>query len=256
VHVGGVDVVRDPQRARGLVGLAPQDTGVYMPLGVRDNLRVFGGLAGMRRAELRARIDEIAGALGLGALLDRRAAELSGGERRRLHTAIALLHRPQLVLLDEPTTGADVRTRTQILQLVRRLADDGSAIVYSTHYLHEIEELGADVAFIDRGQIVTRGTVADLTARYGVSALELTFIGAVPECARVEDAVVDGSSVRIPAADPAVAAADLLPRLGSHATELRSIEIVRPSLETVFLTVTGRRFGAPTLEPPALEPVG
>jgi ABC-2 type transport system ATP-binding protein len=256
VHVGGIDVVRDPQRARGLVGLAPQDTGVYMPLRVRDNLRFFAGLAGMRRAEQRARIDEIADALGLVALLDRRAADLSGGERRRLHTAIALLHRPPLVLLDEPTTGADVRTRTQILQLVRRLAGEGSAIVYSTHYLHEIEELGADVAFIDRGLIVTRGTVAALTARYGVSALELTFHHEVPECARVDCAIVDGSSVRIPAADPAAAAADLLPRLGSHATELRSIEIVRPSLESVFLTVTGRRFGAPALEPPTLEPVG
>jgi ABC-2 type transport system ATP-binding protein len=249
VHVAGIDVVRDPQRARGLVGLAPQETGVYMPLTIRDNLRFFAGLAGMRRAEQRARIDEIAEALGLGALLDRRAAELSGGERRRLHTAIALLHRPPLVLLDEPTTGADVRTRTQILQLVRRLADEGSAIVYSTHYLHEIEELGANVAFIDRGRIVARGTITELTAHYGASALELTFVGTVPDCARTEGATVDGSLVRIPAADPAITAADLLPRLGAHAAELRSIEIVRPSLESVFLTVTGRRYGAPTLEP-------
>jgi ABC-2 type transport system ATP-binding protein len=256
VHVCGIDVVRAPQRARGLIGLAPQETGVYSPLSVRDNLRFFAGLAGMRRAEQRTRIDEIAGALGLGSLLDRRAANLSGGERRRLHTAIALLHRPRLVLLDEPTTGADVRTRTQILELVRRLADEGSAIVYSTHYLHEIEELGADVAFIDRGRIVTRGTIAALTARYGVSALELIFSHDVPACARLDGAIVDGSSVRIPAADPAVAAADLLPRLGSHAAELRSIEIVRPSLESVFLTVTGRRFDAPALEPTTLEPVG
>jgi ABC-2 type transport system ATP-binding protein len=203
----------------------------------------------MRRAEQRERIDEIADALGLEALLDRRAAELSGGERRRLHTAIALLHRPPLVLLDEPTTGADVRTRSQILQFVRRLADDGSAIVYSTHYLHEIEELDAFVTFIDAGRIVATGSTAELVRRYGSSALELTFAHDVPAVACVEGARVDGSTVRIPATDPAITAAELLPRLGSHAAELRSIEVVRPNLESVFLTVTGRRFGAQTLEP-------
>jgi len=249
VHIGGIDVVRHPQRARELIGLAPQETGVYAPLSVRDNLRFFAGLAGLRRAEQRDRIDEVAGALGLDALLDRRAAELSGGERRRLHTAIALLHRPALVLLDEPTTGADVRTRTQILQLVRRLADEGSAVVYSTHYLHEIEELDAFVTFIDAGRVVATGTTTELVRRHGASALELTFVGGVPAVARVEGARVDGSTVRIPATDPAITAAELLPRLGSHAVDLRSIEIVRPSLESVFLAVTGRRFGAPTLEP-------
>jgi ABC-2 type transport system ATP-binding protein len=249
VHICGIDVARAPQRARELVGLAPQETGVYTPLSVRDNLRFFAGLAGMRRAPQRERIDEIAGALGLDGLLDRRAGELSGGERRRLHTAIALLHRPPLVLLDEPTTGADVRTRSQILELVRRLADEGSAIVYSTHYLHEIEELDAFVTFIDAGRVVATGSTAELVRRYGTSALELTFENEVPDVARVEGAHVDGSMVRIPATDPATTAADLLPRLGSHAADLRSIEIVRPSLESVFLTVTGRRFGAQTLEP-------
>jgi ABC-2 type transport system ATP-binding protein len=248
VRVGGVDVVRSPQRARRLVGLAPQETGVYPGLTVRDNLRFFGGLAGMRRAEARARADEIGGALGLDELFDRRGSQLSGGERRRLHTAIALVHHPALVLLDEPTTGADVRTRAQILALVRNLADAGAAVVYSTHYLHEIEELDADVAFIDHGRIVARGTSAELVAAYGASALELTFDGSVPAVACIEGSVVDGATVRIPASDPTVIAAQLLPRLGAQAEQLRSIEVVRPSLESVFLTVTGRRYDDPSLE--------
>jgi ABC-2 type transport system ATP-binding protein len=258
VHVGGIDVVRDPRRARALIGFAPQETGVYAPLSVRDNLRFFGGLAGLRRIELRDRIEETAAALGLDELLGRRAAELSGGERRRLHTAIALLHRPPLVLLDEPTTGADVRTRTQLLKLVRRLADEGSAIVYSTHYLHEIEELDAFVTFIDAGRIVATGSTAELVRRYGSSALELTFVDDVPEVARVVGAQIDGSMVRIPADDPTRTAAELLPRLGTHAADLRSIEVVRPSLESVFLTVTGRRYRAESLESAEVvgEPVG
>jgi len=251
VRVGGIDVARAPQRARQLIGLAPQETGVYLPLTVRDNLRFFAGLAGLRRTELRERVGAVAAALGLEPLLGRRASQLSGGERRRLHTAIALVHRPALVLLDEPTTGADVRTRAEILELVRGLADQGSAVVYSTHYLHEIEELDASVAIIDRGRIVADGVLADLIARYGSSALELTFDRLVPDVARIDGCTVDGSRVRIPTPDPALTAAQLLPHLGPHADALRSVEIVRPSLESVFLTVTGRHFA-----PHAVEPVG
>ena len=245
VTVGGIDMVRDPGRAQRHLGLAPQETGVYLPLSVRDNLRFFAGLAGLRRRDLRRSVDAVADALGLSHLMDRRASELSGGERRRVHTAIALVHRPPLVLLDEPTTGADVRTRSEILALVRSLADEeGSAVVYSTHYLHEVEELDAAVAIIDRGRIVAEGRVAQLVGTYGTAALELTFDGGVPAVIRTGGAVVDGATVRIPAEDPAAAAAELLPRLGAEASALRSIEIVRPSLETVFLTVTGRPYAA------------
>jgi ABC-2 type transport system ATP-binding protein len=242
VRVGGVDVVRDPQRAQCLIGLAPQDTGVYLPISVGDNLRFFAGLAGLRRRDLRRRVGDTAEALGLTALLGRRASELSGGERRRLHTAIALMHRPRLVLLDEPTAGADVTTRGEILRLVRGLADDGAAVLYSTHYLHEVEELDAHVAFIDHGRIVAEGGVDELIARYGSSALELTFEGPVPAAARVDGATVRNSSVRIASSDPAGTAAQLLPRLGPEASTLRAIEVARPSLEAVFLTVTGRRY--------------
>jgi ABC-2 type transport system ATP-binding protein len=242
VHVAGIDVVREPDRAHHLIGYAPQETGVYPTLTVRDNLRFFAGLAGLRRRELRERVDEVGAALGLTELFDRRGSEISGGERRRLHTAIALVHRPQLVLLDEPPTGADVRTRSEILRLVRSLAETGSAVVYSTHYLHEIEELGATVAFIDHGRIVASGAVADLVERYGSSALVLTFDGSVPASARVDGAVVEGSSVRIATPDPAGTAARLLPRLGPDTAGLLAIEVVRPSLESVFLTVTGRRY--------------
>lgn len=247
VHVGGVDVVRRPQRAQQLIGLAPQETGVYLPLTVRDNLRFFAGLTGLRGRAQQDRIDELGVALGLDELFDRRASELSGGERRRLHTAIALVHRPLLVLLDEPTTGADVRTRTEILRLVRSLAEDGSAVVYSTHYLQEIEELDAYVAFIDQGRIVAGGALDELIRRHGATALELTFEGPVPAAAHVDGAVVDGSTVRIEASDPARTAADLLSRLGPDSAGLRAIEVVRPSLESVFLTLTGRRYDDATL---------
>src|SRR5207244_2962683 len=117
VVIGGIDAVAEPRRARANLGLAPQDTGVYPTLSCHDNLRLFAGLAGLGRREAGAAIDELAGSLGLTELLDRRAKELSGGERRRLHTAIALVGHPALVLLDEPTVGADVQTRSQLLRV-------------------------------------------------------------------------------------------------------------------------------------------
>jgi ABC-2 type transport system ATP-binding protein len=242
VRVGGIDVVGDTDAAQALIGLAPQDTGVYLMSSVRENLGYFAGLAGLRTRDLHAAIERVAVALGLEDLLDRRAMNLSGGERRRLHTAMALVHEPKLVLLDEPTTGADVRTRRQILDLVRELASQGSAVVYSTHYLHEIEELDAAVELIDHGRIVARGGVQGLIRDHGASALVLTFDGDVPETMRVADAVMEGSSVRIAAADPARTAADLLPRLGGDSDRLRAIEVVQPSLEAVFLSLTGRRY--------------
>jgi ABC-2 type transport system ATP-binding protein len=243
VRVLDIDVGRRPHEAREVIGLAPQETGVYPPLTVRDNMLLFAGLAGLSRRAARDRIAEVAAALSLDHLLARRASALSGGERRRLHTAMALLHRPGLVLLDEPTTGADVRTRREILDLVRNLARDGAAVVYSTHYLQEIEALGASVAFIDDGRIVAQGELPALVHRYGSSALELSFTGDVPAVVTSLDrATVDGSSVRIETDEPSTTAAVLLRELGPDASRLRAIEVVQPSLESVFLNITGRRY--------------
>ncbi len=243
VRVAGIDVADDPRAVRQRLGYAPQETGVYLSLRVRDNLRYFAALAGLRGRDQRARIDAVASSLGLEALLARRASELSGGERRRLHTAMALVHRPPLVLLDEPTTGADVRTRAEILELVLDLARDGSAVVYSTHYLREVEQLGARVAFMDRGRIVAEGSLPELVHAHGASALELSFDADVPAIAWGDGAVVEGRQVRIASDDPARTAARLLPQLGPTSA-LRSVEVIRPDLESVFLAVTGRRYEA------------
>lgn len=240
VEVDGLDVSRHSAEVRRRIGLAPQDTGIYPVVSARRNLLLFGELAGLGRAELRMRVAEVAEALDITDLLDRQAGQLSGGQKRRLHTAIALLHRPRLLLLDEATTGADVETRGHILELVKRLAADGSAVLYSTHYLAEVETLECSAAILDQGQVIARGEVRRLVDAHAMTVVELVFAGDAPPVAFGDGARTDGNRVRLPTRDPAATLVEVMPRLPAGA--LTSIEIVKPSLEGVYLALTGRRY--------------
>jgi ABC-2 type transport system ATP-binding protein len=153
---------RAPRHARHEVGIAPQVLGLYPGLTAREHLTLFGRLAGLRRRALTDALDEVAEALELTGFLDRRAGLLSGGQQRRTQAATALLHRPGLLILDEPTAGADPQTRRSLLAVVRARADQGAAVLYITHYLPERTELDASIAVADRGRIVARGTADEL----------------------------------------------------------------------------------------------
>lgn len=244
VRVAGTDVTTGGRATRALVGLAAQETGIYPTITVRENLVCFADLAGYRNAQREQRIDEVAEILELTELLPRLARHLSGGEKRRLHTAMALLHRPRVLLLDEPTTGVDVATRARLLAAVTALAEaDGTAVVYSTHYLPEIEELGATVAILDRGRFLARGQLHQLVAAHGSGELEITFDGPAPsiEGTRFE---TDGCVLRLATEQPGTAMADLIGRLHTDAERVISVDVRRPSLESVFMNLTGRRYSA------------
>ena len=240
VRVDGVDALANPARVHRALGLAPQELGIYPVLTVAQNLELFARLADLRGRELRTRVADIADALALAPLLGRRAGTLSGGEKRRLHTAMALVHRPRLVFLDEPTAGADVQTRSAILDVVRGLVAEGCAVVYTSHYLNEVEDLGADVAVLEAGRIVASGPLGALVARYGNPALRLVFDGPAPQD-MLPDFTVDGPVATLRTADPTAAAAACLTRLNGAGSRLRSLDVVRPSLEAAYLALTGRR---------------
>jgi len=254
VFIGSIDAVAHPHRARRLLGLAPQETGIYPTLTCRDNLKFFAELAGLQRRELRSAVDKVAAALQLTELMDRRVKNLSGGERRRLHTAIALVNRPPLVLLDEPTTGADVQTRAHLLQLVGELAAEGSAILYSTHYLTEIEQLGVSVVILDHGRVIVRGSVAALVAAHAAGVVELTFEGPVPHLssrAKGASTDTDGSVLRVRTQEPGSVIAAIIEDLGARANELRSLRVVQPSLESVYLELTGQSYEQKAMKEPS-----
>ncbi|MGH9244231.1 MAG: ABC transporter ATP-binding protein [Acidimicrobiales bacterium] len=240
VEVDGLDALRRSAEVRRRIGVAPQDLGIYPVVSVRRNFLLFGRLAGLGPRELRTRIDEVAEALDITDLLDRQGGTLSGGQKRRVHTAIALLHRPDLLLLDEATTGADVETRAQILELVRRMAAEGSAVLYSTHYLQEVESLGASVALLDDGKIIARDGVNDLITAHATAVVELSFDGEAPPISYNGESTVQDGRVRLCTDDPASTIATVVPQLPPGS--LASVEIVRPNLEAVYLALTGRRY--------------
>ena len=160
-----MDASQRPARVRPILGLAPQELALYPTATARENLFAFAGLYGLRRREARRRIGQLADPLVLGEVLDRRVRDLSGGQQRRLQAATAMIHRPRVLLLDEPTVGADPITRDALLAVVRAAAaEEGTAVVYTTHYLPELDTLGATLAVADHGRVVARGSRAELLA--------------------------------------------------------------------------------------------
>jgi ABC-2 type transport system ATP-binding protein len=246
VHVCGVDVQHEPSMARRLMAIAPQELGVYLQLSVYRNLRLFGRLVGLSGRRLESRIEEIGAALDLAELMDRRAQHLSGGERRRLHTGMAIIHSAPLLLLDEPTAGVDVHTRNKMLDVVAGLANSGVAVCYTTHYLHEVEALKASVAILESGSVVAQGSVDELIASSGAATtVEARFGGPVPsELAAIGEVDGDPTVVRIAGDDGRVAVTHALRMVGRFADDVLSIDVVHPSLESVYLSICGRRFSS------------
>lgn len=212
VTIGG----QTPAAARGRVGVAPQHLGLYPSITVREHLQLFGRLAGLRPAALRSAIDDITAALRLTEIIDRRTGALSGGQQRRTQAATALIHRPALLLLDEPTAGADQETRQAMLDMVKQYAGEGAAVVYTTHYLPELTDLGATIAVIRNGRVIARGTDDEL-------------VKGLPGEVRVR--FEDAEELQVSTTEPTATLIDLL----RHADRpISAVEVRNPSLDDLY----------------------
>ena len=233
VHVGGVDVLRSRRAARALTGTAPQELSLYVSATVGDNLRLFAALAGLRRRARRLAIEQVAEELRLTDLLGRRVGVLSGGQQRRTQAAAALVGGAPLLLLDEPTAGADPETRAALLQAVRARAADGAAVLYTTHYLPELADLGATIAVARSGRVIARGDQDTLIAGLP-GELRLRIDGAptaacLPGSVASRAEVVDGE-LRVTSTDPP---ADLAALLSAGCSPL-SVDVRRPDLDDLY----------------------
>lgn len=248
VVVAGRPMSRRARDLRGLVGLVPQDIALYADMTARQNLMFFGRLYGMSKADLRPRIDDVLELVGLADRGDEPVEAYSGGMKRRINVAAALLHRPTLLLLDEPMVGVDPQSRSLMFDMIMGLASDGAAVVLASHQIDEVERVCDRVAIVDHGRLLTEGTPAGLVAGSGatgrihiaVNSHAEKLATACRDLPGVTTATATAEDVEIVATD----GSSVLPRVLEAADRLRvrvsAVDLHAPDLEAVFLDLTGR----------------
>ena len=222
--------------AARLIGYAPQELGIYPDLSVAQNLAAFGELHGLGRREAASRAGEVMELLGLSEKSGQRASHLSGGQQRRLHAGMAIMHRPRLVFMDEPTVGADVEARSLILRAVRQLADEGAAVVYTSHYLAEFEELDSDIAVLNEGRIVASCTLEEIISSHGRAEVTLEFDLPIPS---IGGWIADGRTLRHigDEADPGSQIGEALASPALQGARLTDVRITQASLHNAYLQI-------------------
>jgi len=242
----GCSVRANVAQVRRAIGVVPQDIAVYPMLTAAENVRFFGRMYDVEKVELERRIDEILALVGLDGRRDDQVRTFSGGMRRRLNLAVSLVHRPKLVLLDEPTVGVDPHSREHIFQIVRRLRDAGTAVLYTTHYMEEAERLCDRLGIMDEGRIIAMGTLEVLLADLGCAeiievrglpvGMSLDSLQRTPGVCRLEQ---QEGVTRLFVTSAAHVLAPLHDAIAG-CRERVFVEIAPLSLETLFLQLTGK----------------
>jgi len=245
--VGGVDVTRDPQAVRRRVGLAGQFAAVDDYQTGYENVEMVGRLYGLSRRDARRRARDVLARFQLSDAADRKASTYSGGMRRRLDLAASLVGQPDVLFLDEPTTGIDPGSRLDIWELIRDLVEAGTTVLLTTQYLEEADELADLIGVIDHGSIITEGTADELKDSLGDNTVRLLVrdddLGAARRALRDMQGCEDGGSgqFEIPAIDGNQTVMTVLRRLDGEGIEPLELALERPSLDDVFLKLTGHR---------------
>jgi ABC-2 type transport system ATP-binding protein len=255
--VAGLDVVAHADRVRRTIGAVSQGSGVDVQATGRENVRLQGQIYGLRGPALEARIDELLERFGLADAGGRIARGYSGGMQRRLDVAMALVHDPQVLFLDEPTTGLDPEIRADMWQEISRLArEQGKTVLLTTHYLEEADQLASRIAIVDRGQVVAEGTPDELKRELRGDTLQIELGAEVDGSAQaalsgisgVRELTLEGRELRARANDGGRAVPSVLQALEAHGIEVASVRVSRPSLDDVYLRYTGRTFQAADTE--------
>lgn len=248
VRVAGLLMTPDAIAAKEQVGLVPQDLAIYPDLSARENLDFFARLYRMDRDDRRQRVGEVLDVTGLADRADDRASTFSGGMKRRLNIGIGLLHKPTLLILDEPTVGVDPQSRNAILASIEALAGEGMSVLYTTHYMEEAERLCDRIGIIDDGRLVAEGPRRELIAMVGEHDLVRLDIAGDPivaadacrALAGVDSADVDDSSVVCLVEAAGERLAEMLAAVTATGVGISGVSVREPDLEDVFLHLTGK----------------
>jgi ABC-2 type transport system ATP-binding protein len=260
-EVLGFDVVKHPQAVREVIGLAGQYAAVDENLTGRENLRLIGRLTHIPHRDIGHRADELLERFDLADAANRPVKTYSGGMRRRLDLAAALVHRPPVLFLDEPTTGLDITSRRELWAVIGELTAEGTTVLLTTQYLEEADQLADELVVIDRGLVIAEGTAAELKGQSGSTVIDIRLDG--PEqaakaaqllaAAGHANPVVENDVVELSADDGARVLVDVLRTLDGNGLAPAGVEVREPSLDDVFLALTGHRAEDTTADPGAAE---
>jgi ABC-2 type transport system ATP-binding protein len=244
----GHSILRQSMAVKAAIGVVPQEIALYDDLSARENLNFWGKMYNLRGAALQQRVDEVLDMVGLADRQKGRVEKFSGGMKRRLNIGVALLHKPQVVIMDEPTVGIDPQSRRNILDSVKDLNRQGMTVLYTTHYMEEAQELSDHIAIMDRGKLIAHGTHDELVKIVGeldrvdltVNAESERLLESWQATEGVHQVSTEDGTLTLLVDDSNL----VLPRLFELATQagvrITSLEIQEPNLETVFLHLTGR----------------
>lgn len=244
----GESIFENSKNLRQKLGMVPQDIALYPTLTGYENLVFWGNLYGLKGAELKKRINEVADIIGLNGRLKDKVEKYSGGMKRRLNIGAALLHHPELLIMDEPTVGIDPQSRSHILDTVLKLSAQGMTIIYTTHYMEEAEELCTRICIMDEGKIIASGTKQELVELVNektqinikldnISDNMLQIFKGIPG---VYDATILDDTVTLFGENGDVLLAEIISKVSEENFKIKSIDIQKPNLEAVFLHLTGK----------------
>jgi ABC-2 type transport system ATP-binding protein len=244
----GISVKTDPLEIKRRIGLVPQDLAIYENLSARENVTFFAKLYGLRGSLLKERVDE---ALEFVALTDRqrdKPSSFSGGMKRRLNIACAIMHHPKLIIMDEPTVGIDPQSRNHILESVRKLNQMGSTIIYTSHYMEEVAAISTRVGIIDHGHLIACGTEDELRSKAAqeekiviqVDKLDQAAIQELNDHPRINQVTAQNQTIEISLPSSQAYLQDILFILSKHLVKIQTLSQIEPDLEALFLSMTGR----------------
>jgi len=248
VVVNGTLLSKQPEKAKACMGYVPQEIALYPELTAAENLAYWGRMYGLGGIKLQRRVSEVLDIVGLSDRAKHRVETFSGGMKRRVNIAAALLHEPKLLIMDEPTVGVDPQSRNHILETVKKLNDSGLTIIYTSHYMEEVEYLCTRIGIIDHGKIIAQGNITELRRIVGESAGVVLQVSSVPEgmldnlkqLKELATVTALDETLQITANDAAQALSAVTQVLTDYKVRLRSVDIKEANLETVFLHLTGR----------------